>query len=234
MRALIQSDGPSPALRRHRRDDPEAVRRILVHEGHRPFTIGAHGKAAAWVERGTIDATPDRQRNQHPAAIRIHDRHQPVGAHRKQAARPAVDRQPRRLLARRERPTAFHRQRLRIERHELALVLDIDVHVSAPIRHRVLRLAPEVQRAHDGSGLRIDRGRISPAAIECEHATREGIIGDRIRIAAGDPHHRERRERLEIEDRHGGVAAVAREAPIQLADERNAVHAVGVGDIADH
>src|SRR5207247_10918292 len=91
MRALIQRDGPSPALRRHRRDDPEAVRRILVHEGHRPFTIGAHGKAAAWVERGTIDATPDRQRNQHLAAIRIHDRRQPVAAHRKQAARPAVD-----------------------------------------------------------------------------------------------------------------------------------------------
>ncbi len=40
-------------------------------------------------------------------------------------------------------------------------------------------------------------------------------------------------ERLRVEDRHAGVAAVAGEAPIQVGDEGDAVHPGRVGDLAD-
>ena len=98
---------------------------------------------------------------------------------------------------------------------------------------RELRLAAHRNRSSDHlAGLRIDRRRVRAASIECEYTMRHRLVNNGVRILPR-LHLAQNLQRLQIENRHVVVAAVAGEALTQIGGDRNPMHAVGARNSAD-
>ena len=95
---------------------------------------------------------------------------------------------------------------------------------------RKFRLAAQLERAGDGTIGSIDGGDVVATPIEREDALRNAVINDSIGVGSG-VYCADGLQRLQVEDRHGIGAAVAREAAAQLGSQRDAVHALGVRNI---
>src|ERR1035438_10505849 len=70
-----------------------------------------------------------------------------------------------------------------VDHGHVVLVLHINVYVAGAIAGRLLRLAPEIDRADDGSVLGIDHGDVGGAVAEDVDALRRGFKQDSIRTA---------------------------------------------------
>src|SRR6266699_6015092 len=144
----------------------------------------------------------------------------------------AIDRETARLFARSKGPVRQDRERLRIEDRDLTLVLDVRVDLAAIADCR-LRRAAESYGTDDRAIRGVDRGRVGAAAVEREDALRSRIVENRIRISARNLNDPDRSEGFVVEDRHGGIAAVAGESSIELGRESDAVDSRCIRDVSD-
>ena len=93
----------------------------------------------------------------------------------------------------------------------------------------------ELDRGDDVAGLGIDRGeRTDRAAVIREDDLVVGLVVHDAVETGADLDLLDHRQRLQIEHRHGLVAAVGREAVTSLRGETGAVHARSVRNVAEH
>src|SRR5450756_861415 len=158
----IHVHGARTALSRHGLDDRVLVRRILVHDGDRTLAIRRERKLRPGIETGGVYSRSDSRTRDYLAGPHVDDRHGLVAAASEQPLVHAIDRQSARLRARREWPARLDHERLRIKYRDLALVLDVYVHLAA-VADSGLRFAAEVDGAEDGSIRGVDRRRVGGA-----------------------------------------------------------------------
>src|SRR6476620_3341945 len=98
------------------------------------------------------DTFTNRQSSDDFAGVGIHHRHHLVVATGEKTAALDVHREPAGFLTRRERPSRFHLQGLRIKRREFAFIFDIHEYFTGAGTHAEFRLAVERDIADDFSG----------------------------------------------------------------------------------
>ena len=180
-----------------------------------------------------VDTFADRGRSEDFAAVGIDNRHHLVVASGEEATVLAIDGQPTGLGAGRERPFRFDREGVGIDRGQLALIFDVDKHRALGIAGGELGLAVELDRAQNFSAGAINRAGILAASIERENALGRRIVEDRVGILADLHFFANGLKRLKVENGNGAFAAVAGESASEVGRERDAMHALGIGDIAD-
>ena len=147
MRFRIHRHRAGSALCPNRLHDRELVRIVLVHHGDRSFPVRSERESGARIESGGIDTRAHRRARDNLPRSHVDNRHCLVAASCEKSLVHAVDRQPTRLLARREWPTGFHCQRLWIEDGDHALVFQIRIDLPA-FAHRSLRCALKVDSSN--------------------------------------------------------------------------------------
>src|SRR5438132_303500 len=142
-----------------------------------------------------------------------------------------VDGEPRGAVTWRYRPAVQDRQGFGVDLDDLALILDIDVDVPAPVRSGEFRPAAQRDGARHFLRAGVNGGAVLAAAVEGKDAVGARIENDRIRALS----HRDGRvglESLQVEGGDGAGAAVAGKAAVERVVQGDAMHALGIGDIA--
>jgi hypothetical protein len=114
---------------------------------------------------------------------------------------------------------------------EYFFVFDVQVDLALAVGGRALRLARHRDRARHGSGLGVDGGDVLRSSVEREYAAGDRVVLDRIGVFARR-HLAGRLEGLQVEHRDVVAATVADEPAVQRRDDRDAVDAGRVGNIA--
>ncbi len=143
-----------------------------------------------------------------------------------------VHRNAARCLAGRQRPTVAHLQRLRVECDDLTCAHYGGVNHALFVGHGELGPAAELDRADHLVRLSIDRRRVHAAGVEGEDTFRGRVVDDGVRRGADFGPGRFV-QRLQVEDRHGRVAAVAGVALFLPRGDGDAVDTGGVLYFAD-
>ncbi|PYO75447.1 MAG: hypothetical protein DMD67_11535, partial [Gemmatimonadetes bacterium] len=143
-----------------------------------------------------------------------------------------VDRQPARVLARREGPLTRHAHGGRVDLSDRALVLE--VHVELPVAGGHSKLGPraEVDVTHPFSGHRVERGRGVRITVERENPLRRRVVENRV-VVRGDHRVTSEVERLQVEHRHRAIRARGRKAVLRLVGERDSMRTVEPDDLAE-
>src|ERR1700690_3722237 len=124
-------------------------------------------------------------------------------------------------------------QLLRIEFHQLGFVFDVYEDASLAVRDCEFRLASQRKRARDGTAGGVDGGGILARTIHGEDALGGGIVTDSVGVCSyldGA----EGLESFQIEGGYGVRAPVTGETAADVRGNSNAMHALGIGDLASH
>src|SRR5260370_37094895 len=122
---------------------------------------------------------------------------------------------------------------LRIEMMERGGILVIHVDGALAVSDGKFGLATQINRAGYGAIRGADRGGVFAAAVEGEDALGDGIVNDGvgIRICFDGA---EGLQRFEVEDGHIVRTAGTGEAAAEVGRVSAAMHALGVGAVADY
>ena len=122
---------------------------------------------------------------------------------------------------------------LRIEMMERGGILVVHIDRALAVSDGKFGLATQINRAGHGAIRGVNRRGILAAAVEGEDALGDGIVNDGvgIRICFNGA---DGLQRFEVEDGYIVRTAVAGEAATEVGSDRDAMDALGVGDVANN
>ena len=195
------------------------------------FTAGSEGQPGSGIKGIRIDAVAYWSGSHNFPRVSVNHRHHLVIATGKQATVLAVDGQATWLPAWRQGPACLDLQFAGIDGVNPALVFDIHEDLTLAIADRKLRLAFQLDRAHNRATGSVDGSSIVTPAVEGKNAFARGVVKNRIRILSGldlgDGF-----QCFQVKDRDRPLPAVADKAASQIRSQRDAMHARRIRNIS--
>src|SRR5260370_1178397 len=233
MRLRIEHHRASAELRWHVANDRIFVWRIFVDHAHETLADRGKNQPRARIEAVTVRIAPNRRRRHYLVRILVEHRDHLV-ARREQAMVLGVRGQSRWPVAWCQGPCPLHRQRLRIELHNGALIFQVNVHVAPTIQRGLFRPPAQTYCADYFVGGGVDHAGVIAPAIHREHPLSCGILNNPVRIVASGLDFGNRLQRFQIKDGHRACAAVAGIALVQVRRDSRTMDALGIRYVADY
>ena len=231
VRFQVEAHGAGAALGGHVFDDRVFVGRILADDGEVTVAAGRKYIAGGGIEASGVGTIADGRSGNDCAGVGVDNGHYFFIADGESAAVLDVHGETRRRLARSKRPAMRFGEFLRVELNELVCVFDVDEDAALAIGLGELGFAAESESSGDCAVGTIDRGGVLAAAVEGEDALGDGVVDDGIGIGVSF-YGAERCQGFHVEDHCEVGATGADKAAAEVWRERDAVDALGVGDVA--